>query len=117
MQIKKYDIFVVNLDPKKWHVQAGKRPCVVLQNNTFNEYAPTLIVCPLTTTEKTPFPSEFFIFPSKNNGLSSVSRFLGSQILTIDKHYFWEKLGELETKYHDQIQNTLHLVFDLDDEY
>ena len=32
--------------------QQGKRPVVILQNNTGNKYSPTTIIAPLTTADK-----------------------------------------------------------------
>lgn len=34
------------------HVQGGMRPCVIVQNNVGNQYSPTTLVVPLTTTMK-----------------------------------------------------------------
>ncbi|MDR2411402.1 MAG: type II toxin-antitoxin system PemK/MazF family toxin [Candidatus Peribacteria bacterium] len=49
---------------------------MIIQNNIFNLNAPTLIVIPLTSNLKAPFPSEFIIKASKENGLTENSRFL-----------------------------------------
>ena len=83
--IKKYDIVKVDLNPKKWHTQAGIRPAIVVQGDLFNKYAPTILVVPLTSNLKEPFPSEFIIKKTKINGLDSNSRVLWSQIITLDK--------------------------------
>lgn len=34
------------------HIQAGKRPWVIVQNNVGNQFSPTTIVVPLTTKIK-----------------------------------------------------------------
>ena len=34
------------------HVQSGMRPCIIVQNNVGNQYSPTTLVVPLTTTMK-----------------------------------------------------------------
>lgn len=117
MEIVKYDVVSLNLNPKKGHVQAWIRPCIVIQNNLFNRYAPTIIVVALTTNASKLFPSEFLIQPSKTNWLSLESRFLGSQILTVDKEYIVEKLGTLEEKYHEQVKTAIWIALDNNDDY
>lgn len=115
MQIKKYDIVLADFNPKKGHTQSGIRPCVVIQGNSFNNYSATTIVIPLTTKKIKIFPSEFLIHPSKTNGLKENSRFLGSQIITLDKEFFIKKLGQLEKKHHPQVHEALSTALDLDD--
>ncbi|MDD5197490.1 MAG: type II toxin-antitoxin system PemK/MazF family toxin [Candidatus Gracilibacteria bacterium] len=114
---KKYDIIFVDLNPRKGHTQAGVRPCVIVQNNLFNTAAPTVIVIPLTTVLKNPFPSEFIIKKSNKNGLSEDSRFLGSQIITIDKEYITKKIGVLESDYHGELKNALSITLDFEDNF
>ncbi len=115
--MKKYDIFLANLNPKKGHAQAGMRPCVIIQSNLFNSHSSTALIVPLTTTKKNIFPSEFYITPSKLNGLSQKSRFLGSQIMTLDKNYLEKKLGSLENKYHSQVKESLGVALDWEDDF
>ncbi|MDD3303220.1 MAG: type II toxin-antitoxin system PemK/MazF family toxin [Candidatus Gracilibacteria bacterium] len=114
---KKYDIVFANLNPKKGHTQSGLRPCVIVQNNIFNAKAPTLIVVPITSNTKTPFPSEFIIKSSKENGLKDDSRFLGSQIITIDKEFIVKKIGSLEKSYYIEIRKALEIALDLNDDF
>ncbi len=112
MNIKKYDTITVNLNPRKGSTQAGIRPCVVIQSNLFNQYSSTIIVVPLTTKVRKVFPSEFMISPSKLNWLSKKSRFLWSQIITVDKRFVFAKVWTLESKYYDDIDNAISKALD-----
>lgn len=50
MQVHRGDIVLVELNPTKGSEQQGQsRPCVVVQNDTGNQYSPTTIVAPFTT--------------------------------------------------------------------
>ena len=111
--IKKYDIVKVDLNPKKWHTQAGIRPAIVVQWNLFNKYAPTILVVPLTSNLKEPFPSEFIVEKSDVNWLETDSRVLWSQIITIDKGYIIWKYWVLDEKYREVLDDSLRLVLDL----
>lgn len=47
------DVVIIDVPiPASGHVQGGKRPWVIVQNNTGNQFSPTSIVVPLTTKLK-----------------------------------------------------------------
>ena len=117
MKIEKYNILKINLNPRKWHAQAGIRPCVVIQSNLFNKYSSTILVVPLTKVVKDIFPSEFWITPSKENWLEFKSRFLWSQIITVDKRFIEEKKWKLEEKYYNELSEAIKISLDLENEY
>jgi len=115
--LKKFDVLLVNLDPGKGHVQAGLRPVILIQSNLFNRNSSTLIIVPLTSTEKTLFPSEFLIQPSETNGLMAASRFLGSQMMTVDRCWVLKKMGHLEEVYHPLVQEALSVALDWEGDF
>ncbi len=111
--MKKFDIYQVNLNPKKGHTQAGVHPAIIIQSDNFNPYSPTVIIVPLTSKKQKIFPGEFLISPSQTNGLSTKSRFLGHQIITIDKQFLGKKLGTLESKYFNELETAISIVLDM----
>ena len=115
--LKKYDIVFVNLNPQKWHTQAWIRPCVIIQNNIFNFKSSTLIIIPLTSNLKTPFPSEFIIKSSFENWLKEDSRFLWSQIITIDKEFVIQKIWSLEKVYYVEVKKSIQIAIDFNDDF
>ena len=47
------DVWIVDLDPTKGHEQAGKRPCLVISVDIFNQGPADLVmVLPITTKAK-----------------------------------------------------------------
>lgn len=44
------DIIIINLDPRSGHEQAGKRPALVVSNDTFNSRCNIVLACPITST-------------------------------------------------------------------
>jgi len=44
------DIILLDFTPQAGHEQRGKRPALVVSNNTFNKFTKTVIVCPITST-------------------------------------------------------------------
>lgn len=111
---QQYDIWFVNLNPKKGSAQAGLRPCIIVQSDVFNMYSPVVTVIPCTSQIKQPFPSEFIIEASESNWLVATSRALWNQIMTVDKSYFSRKVGVLEYKYRDICSQALKVVLGLE---
>ena len=114
MVIRKYDIFLVNLNPTKGSEQKGIRPCMVLQNNGANLYSGTTVVCPLSSTIRR-FPHTLVLNPSKTNGLKNESRLDILQIRTIDKGRIVKKLGHLDKRHRRELKEKIKISFDLDD--
>lgn len=51
MRVRRGDIVIVDLNPTRGSEQRGSnRPCVIVQNDVGNQYAPTTIVAPFTTS-------------------------------------------------------------------
>ncbi len=46
------DIINLEFDPQAGHEQKGKRPAVVVSNNTFNKFTKMAMVCPITNTDR-----------------------------------------------------------------
>jgi mRNA interferase MazF len=49
---KKGEFIAVTFDPQSCHEQKGRRPALVVSNTLFNEQTGLVIVCPLTTTDR-----------------------------------------------------------------
>ena len=47
------DIIWLSLNPQSGHEQAGRRPALVISNDTFNDYTRSAaMVCPITNTDR-----------------------------------------------------------------
>ena len=46
------DIIWLDFDPQIGHEQKGRRPALVVSNETFNRFSHLAIVCPITSTDK-----------------------------------------------------------------
>ena len=45
------DIIMMDFDPQKGHEQRGRRPALIVSNNTYNQHCKLSIVCPITSTD------------------------------------------------------------------
>jgi len=94
VEIKRGDIVIVNLDPVKGSEQGKIRPALIIQNDTGNQYSPTTIIAPITSTIfSKEFPTNVQIL-SRESGLEKDSTILLNQIRTIDKSRIIKKLGK-----------------------
>ena len=89
------EIYFADLDPHYGSEQGGKRPVIVIQNNTGNKFAPTVIVAAVTSkvSKKPNQPTHVLI--EKNPAFSRPSVVLLEQIFTIDKSRVLKFVGHL----------------------
>ncbi len=113
MQLKQFDILLVNFSPTKGSEQRGVRPCIVLESNGFRDRGAITLVCPLTSNLKKLYSFETKIEPSQTNGLSEPSKLMLRQLRVIDQNRVHKRLGALEPKYRNSIRESLNILFDL----
>ena len=93
--VRKYDIWCADLPviPGS-HVQCGKRPVVVVSNDTANRYSPIISVIPLTTNlSRVDLPTHAVL---RSRFLRRPSVALCEQIMTVDKSRLLERIGAVE---------------------
>ena len=104
---KRGDIWWVDLglDEKdiSGHLQAGKRPCLIISNDKNNEYSPTVNVIPLSCKIK-PLPVHPRIY--LHNRLSI---FLCEQIRTISKSQIMEYYGYANSIVLERVEKCLKI--------
>ena len=50
--VKQGNIIWLDFDPQTGHEQKGRRPALVIGNETFNNFSKMAIVCPITNVDK-----------------------------------------------------------------
>lgn len=107
------EIYYTDLDPHYGSEQGGKRPVIVIQNNTGNKFAPTVIVAAVTSkvTKKPNQPTHVLI--DRNPAFSRPSMVLLEQIFTIDKERIQRLLGQTTPGEMYQINEALMNSLDL----
>ena len=100
------DIYYVNLNPFRGSEQGGIRPCLVIQNNLGNRFAPTLIVVTITSRHDKKGSSTHYLLKGQR-GLPSDSLVECEQIHTIDKSRIIRYLGRVSKEDMKQIESIL----------
>jgi mRNA interferase MazF len=90
------DIFWVELPPTNGHEQVGRRPAVVLQDETYAGSSPVVIVVPLTgAVTASRFPGTVLLEPTAANSLRKSSVVLVFQIRAVDRRKVQDRLGAI----------------------
>ena len=90
MEVRRFDVFLVNLDPTVGSEIRTSRPCVVVSPDEMNRYVRTVVVAPLTTSSH-PYPSRVDVRFAGKDGQVVID-----QLRTIDKVRLAKRLGVLD---------------------
>ncbi len=114
--IKRGDIYYADLSPVVGSEQGGMRPVLIVQNDTGNKYSPTVIAAAITSqTGKAKLPTHIEL-EAKSYGLTKDSVVLLEQIRTIDKTRLKERMGKLDDKLMNRVDNAIAVSFGLGEE-
>ena len=114
MVVKQGDIYWINLPEPKQSEPGFRRPCVVVQNDTFNSSAiQTTIICILTTNLRLAKAPGNVSLAKGDGNLPKPSVVNISQILTVNKTDLLpqEKIGQLPKQKVALILSGLKLIF------
>lgn len=105
MEVKQYQVVIVNLDPTVGSEIRKTRPCVVVSPNEMNKYLRTITVVPVTSQSKA-YPTRVEI-----NLQGNVSWAVIDQIRTIDKTRIIKVLGELSEDEVEKVKSVIRETF------
>ena len=109
--IHRGEIYYADLSPVVGSEQGGYRPVVVLQNNKGNRYSTTIIVAPISSRlTQNPLPTQVTI---ESIYLEKKSVILLEQIRTIDKQRIREKVGLIDDKMMQLINQAIKTSLDI----
>ena len=112
-QVKRGDIFYADLSPVVGSEQGGTRPVLIVQNDTGNRHAPTVIAAAITSqTGKARLPTHINI-AGGSVGLSKDSVILLEQVRTIDKRRLREHMGRLDDEHMLMVNEAIAISFGL----
>jgi mRNA interferase MazF len=105
MVVKRFDVWLVALDPTVGSEIRKTRPCIVVSPNSMNRNVATVIIAPLTTRGR-PYPTR------------TACRFQGKsgqvvldQIRTVDKSRLLRRLGRLGPATQQRVLTVLGSMF------
>ena len=105
MEIKRFHVYLVNLDPTIGHEIKKTRPCLIISPNEMNRYIGTVIVAPMTTKVRN-YPTRVGCSFQDKKG-----HVVLDQIRTVDKKRLVKKLGTINSQAQNRVLNILQELF------
>lgn len=105
MEIKRFDVCLVGLDPTKGREMKKTRPCLVISPNEMNRHISTVIVAPMTSKGNR-YPTRI---TCQFQGVQG--QVVLDQIRTIDKSRIVKKLGTLSQATQNKVLEVLSELF------
>ncbi len=104
--IKRGELYYADLSPVVGSEQGGVRPVLIVQNDVGNRYSPTIIAVAVTSQiNKAKLPTHIEL--DTTCGLPKDSVILAEQVRTLDKRRLKDKIGTLDTKAMERVNNAL----------
>jgi mRNA interferase MazF len=105
MVVKRFDVFLVNLEPTVGSEIKKTRPCLVISPDEMNRHISTVIVAPMTSKGK-PYPTRVACRFNRKDG-----QIVLDQIRTVDKARLAKRLGSIITSTQEQVLQVLAELF------
>ena len=115
MQIKQFEIWIADLNPRIGTEPGKSRPVLTIQTNLLNKIPhPSTIICPITTNVK--IDSEILRVHLKK-GMGNLHQncdIMIDQIRAIDNKRLTKKVGNLPSNLIDIVKENIKIIMDLE---
>lgn len=105
MVAKRFDVFLVNLDPTIGSEIQKTRPCVIVSPDEMNRNISTVIIAPMTTKGRE-YPTRVICQSQNKDG-----QIVLDQIRTVDKSRLVKKIGQISQDEQREVLNILAEMF------
>jgi len=105
MELRQYQIVLVNLNPTIGIEIKKTRPCVIISPNEMNRFLHTIVLAPMTSSSKN-YPTRLEVNHDKKKGWVVID-----QIRTVDRKRVIKILGDLTEKEITEIKAVLKETF------
>ena len=105
MEVKRFEVYLVNHDPTVGHEIKKSRPCLVISPDEMNRYISTVIVAPMTTKGRN-YPTRVLCTFQGKEG-----QVVMDQIRTVDKSRLAKRLGKIDSETQAQVFSVLAELF------
>ena len=105
MVVRRFDVFLIKLNPTQGHEIKKTRPCLVVSPDEMNRHIGTVIIAPMTSKQRT--------YPGRVNCTfqGKQGQIVLDQIRTVDKTRLVRKLGVISPSAQTKTLATLSEMF------
>ena len=105
MVVKRFEVYLVSLDPTMGSEIRKTRPCLVISPDEMNRYIATVIVAPMTTKGRD-YPTRVSCSFKGKRG-----QVVLDQIRTVDKSRLVQKLGVISQEAQSNVLSIIAVIF------
>jgi len=105
MDVKRFDVYWVNLDPTVGSEIQKTRPCLVVSPDEMNRHMATVIIAPMTTKGR-PYPTRVSCQFQNKEG-----QIVLDQLRTVDKVRLVKRLGQIDVETQGAVLDVLAEMF------
>lgn len=110
MEIKKWNVYLADLNPRMGTEPGKTRPVVVVQTDLLNNHHPSTIVCPLTTQIHPESNILRVHLPNGEAGLIERSDIMVDQLRAIDNRRFIKRLGMIRGASQKKLTQSIQII-------
>ena len=103
--VKRFDVFLINLDPTIGREIKKTRPCLVVSPDEMNRFIGTVVVAQMTT-KGAPYPTRVSLKFRRKQG-----QVVLDQIRTVDKTRLVQELGKVDNQTQAEVLSILGEMF------
>ena len=105
MEVKRFDVYLINLDPTVGHEIKKTRPCLIISPDEMNRFISTVIVAPMTTKGRN-YPTRISCTFKGKKG-----QVVLDQIRRVDKKRLVKKIGAISKQAQFRVLSILQEMF------
>lgn len=105
MVMKRFEVYLVNLDPTVGSEIKKTRPCLIVSPDEMNRHIATVIIAPMTT-QGNPYPTRVACEFEHKTG-----QVVLDQLRTVDKKRLVKRLGEIDSETQKRVLTILAEMF------
>jgi len=103
--VRRYDVYLVNLDPTVGSEIQKTRPCLVISPDEMNRHIRTVIIAPMTSARRD-YPTRVDVTFQRRKGQVALD-----QIRTVDKARLVKQIGRLPEARSREVADLLQQMF------
>ena len=104
-RIQRYEVYLVDLDPTQGSELRKTRPCLVVSPDEMNQHIRTVIIAPMTSTQRD-YPTRVNVTFQRKRGQVALD-----QLRTVDKTRLVQRLGVLPDARAREVAGILQEMF------
>ena len=110
MEIRKWNVYLADLNPRMGTEPGKTRPVVVVQTDLLNNHHPSTVICPLTTQIRSGLDIIRVHLRKGEGGLIEKSDIMIDQIRAIDNRRILKRLGVIRRENQRKLTENIRII-------